>query len=415
VQSRRWSFALVHALAIVAVTLIFVNAAWAKPKFKVLAGVGGGMFSSLTLDAKGNLYGATNGGGAYGDGMIFEVRRRPHGKWSLIVVHDFNGTDGSSPNGGMIFDRAGNLYGTTKGGGATYAGTVFKLTPGRNSVNWTYSILYSFCPEGWGSGCPEGDPPDVGVVMDSAGNLYGTTGGGGSNGYGVAFELTPGSGGWIYSVLYNFCPGGYPCKDGGGTLAGLIFGPGDGLYGTAADGGAYSAGAVFQLSYASGGWYEDLLYSFCSGGFPCKDGGGPGYGLVFDSSGGLYGTANGGANDCGGAGCGAVFELAPNGNGGWIETVLYSFRPGQSGFSPSSGLIFDKGGSLYGTAAGGGLGGCPYGCGVVYKLTPEGGKWKYTVLHKFNGTDGAWPDGVVLDERGNLYGPAYNAVFEITP
>jgi uncharacterized repeat protein (TIGR03803 family) len=200
-RSKQSSFS-VKALTIVALTLLLLSGAWAKPKFRVLHGVYGGMFSGLTLDARGNLYGATNGGGTYGYGMIFELKRQRAGEWSEIVVHNFNGSDGSSPNGGMIFDGAGNVYGTTSGGGATYAGTVFELKPDPYSLSWTYSILYSFCPEGFPSGCPEGDPPDSGVVMDQSGALYGTTAGGGDGNGGVAYELTPGISGWAYTVIH---------------------------------------------------------------------------------------------------------------------------------------------------------------------------------------------------------------------
>jgi len=331
---KRPSFALILALAATAIALSSLPGAWAKPKFKVLAGVSGGMFSSLTLDSSGNLYGVTNAGGTYNDGVIFELKHLSNGNWGEVVVHSFNGDDGLFPNGGMIFDRAGNLYGTTKEGGATNAGTVFELTPGRDSPGWTYSILYSFCPEGWFSGCPEGDPPDAGVVMDHSGNLYGTTGGGGSNGGGVAFELTPDSSGWSYNVLHDFA-GENEGKDGWTPYARLLLGKNGNLYGTTAGGGAYTLGAVFRLRYVSGGWDESLLYSFCPGGFPCKDGAGPGYGLIFDNSGNLYGTTpGGGANNCGEANCGTVFKLTADGNGGWKEKVLYSFRTGGTDSAP---------------------------------------------------------------------------------
>jgi len=417
-RSKPWSFALVQAFLVVGLILVLAPDACAKPKFKVLHTVSGGMFSSLTLDANGNLYGVTNAGGAYNDGTIFELKRRPNGKWSEIVVHSFNDDDGLFPNGGMIFDRAGNLYGTTKEGGATYAGTVFELTPGRDSLGWTYRILYNFCPEGQLSGCPHGGRPQAGVVIDRRGDIYGTAEGG-SNGGGVAYELTPGgSVPWSYSVLHDFGPpnrGG----DGSGPTCPLTLDESANLYGTTGSGGAYNAGTVFELGNTLGGWDENLLYSFCSGGFPCRDGAGPFYGLAFDSAGNFYGTTpGGGANNCSGAGCGAVFRLKPDGNGGWRENVLYSFRPGESGSYADSPVIFDRSGALYGTTAVAGIGGCGgYGCGVIYKLTPGApGKWKYTVLHKFNGADGANPGGgLTLDSKGHLYGTAYSTVFEITP
>jgi hypothetical protein len=142
------------------------------------------------------------------------------------------------------------------------------------------------------------------------------------------------------------------------------------------------------------------------------------HGVVFDRSGNIYGTANGGRNACGGGfPCGVVFRLAPTLNGHWKETVIYDFTNEADGWLPSSGVIFDKAGNLYGTTGVGGIGGCPDGCGVVYRLAlGADGKWQYTALHKFNGSDGAEPGGgLILDGKRNLYGTAYNVVFEITP
>jgi hypothetical protein len=152
-------------------------------------------------------------------------------------------------------------------------------------------------------------------------------------------------------------------------------------------------------------------------GFPCEDGLDAYDGLVFDGLGNLYGTTNqGGSNTCGETHCGTVFKLTPTRTGHWKHTVLYDFPEPANGSNPTSGVIFGKAGNLYGTA-GGGSGSCSGGCGVVYKLTPStGGKWKYTVLHEFTGQDGFYPDGgVVLDGKGNVYGTAYDVVYEITP
>jgi uncharacterized repeat protein (TIGR03803 family) len=192
------------------------------------------------------------------------------------------------------------------------------------------------------------------------------------------------------------------------------------LYGTTFYGGAYGVGSVFRLKRASGGgWKERVLYSFCSAGFPlCKDGLRPYAGVVFDQSGSLYGTTTqGGGNTCGETTCGTVFKLTLTRSGHWKHTVLYAFpNPGNGSF-PTGGVIIDKAGNLYGATVAGGIGGCSGGCGVAYQLTPgANGNWKYTVLHKFTGGDGAQPlGGLILDENGNLYGTAYSVVFEITP
>jgi uncharacterized repeat protein (TIGR03803 family) len=200
------SSSLVNIVASATVVLILVSGAWAKTKFKVLHAVGGGLFSGMALDAKGNLYGATNGGGAHGDGSIFELSKNSKGTWTLTTLHSFTGDggDGAYPIGILIFDSTGNMYGTTQAGGLPpfYAGTVFEMTTG--SGGWTFNLLYSFCPQ---YHCPGGGGSESGLVFDKEGNLYGTTTGGGDQEYGggVVFELTPGlSDGWDESVLYSF-------------------------------------------------------------------------------------------------------------------------------------------------------------------------------------------------------------------
>jgi len=132
VRPRRWS--IVYALALVALTLLLISGAWAQPKYKVLATIDGGLWSGLTFDSKGNLYGVTTGGGDYGVGSIFEMTRNSKGVWTVTTLHSFDGTDGSSPNGDLIFDAAGNLYGTTPDGGAYDGGTVFELSPGSSGA-----------------------------------------------------------------------------------------------------------------------------------------------------------------------------------------------------------------------------------------------------------------------------------------
>jgi uncharacterized repeat protein (TIGR03803 family) len=407
-RSKRFRCAL-NLLVLASLTLSLMPGAWAKPKFKVLAGIPGGLWSGLTFDSKGNLYGVTTGGGDYGVGSIFEMTLNSKGKWSVTTLHSFDGTDGSEPNGGLIFDAEGNLYGTTPDGGVYDVGTVFKLTPG--SAGWTLTVIDNFCPP---YGCPDGGGPLAGLTQDKEGNLLGTARAGLYN-MGVVFQLTPGSDGWNENVLYSF--GSRP-HDGSGPMDAPNFDAQGNIYGTTYRGGANDAGTVFGLERtASSVWEERLLYSFCPGGFPCKGGAGPTAGIALGRSGDIYGTTAGGGAACKGDFCGTVFRLARDKRGQWIHSILYGFLKPEEGFEPITGVVLDKSGNLYGTTAVGGVGACYDGCGVVYKLSPGAGrKWKYTVLHKFSSQAQSPPDGaLILDAKGNLYGTAFSIVYEITP
>jgi uncharacterized repeat protein (TIGR03803 family) len=331
-----------------------------------------------------------------------------------------NCTDGASPYAGVVFDQKGNLYGTAAGGGTgthEQAGVVFKLTPkGKETV------LYNFCEQ---EGCTDGAGPEAGVVFDQKGNMYGTTFGGGIGddpGYGVVFKLTPQG---KYTVLHTF-----EGADGANPAAGLVFDQKGNMYGTTVNGGANGGGAVFKLTPKG---KETVLYSFCAQS-NCADGEWPYAGVALDRKGNLYGTtyAGGAYDHCGAPvsdGCGVVFELTPEGK----ETVLYSFCAQNNcadGVSPWAGLIFDQKGNLYGTTwLGGNNNPCDTGgegCGVVFKLTPEG---KETVLYNFcaqdNCVDGSAPRaGLVFGKRGDLYGttqlggaPSFfgGVVFKLTP
>ncbi len=390
---RRW-------LTILAVAATLAPVAAAKPKFKVLANVPGGLWDGVSLDSKGNLWGVSRGG-AFGYGSVFELIPRPGGNWKLITIHSFySGEEGDSPIGRLIFDPVGNVYGTTLNSPAG-GGTVYELS--RGTAGWSVAVLHDFEIDG-----VDGDHPS-GLVMDAAGNLYGV-GGAGSNGAGVVFELSPGSGGWTEQVLYNF--GNYPYD--AEFPSGIALGGAGDVYGAATTGGKYSwYGAIFELE-KSNSWAESLLWQFDG-----TDGGGAQHGVAFGRPGSLYGTSGGGPanNECYGYPCGIAFKLTWLRRGQWKEAVLYDFSDPLEGFSPSSGLVRAKTGALYGTTGVGGIGNCPDGCGVVYQLSPGAkGKWKYNALHRFDVSDGSMPGGnLAIDDKGNVYGTAYDVVFEVTP
>ena len=240
--------------------------------------------AGLIFDAVGNLYGTTYGGGTYGTGTVFELTPTGGGSWTEKVLHNFNdnGTDGFYPYAGLIFDAAGNLYGTTSQGGTYGDGTVFELTPAAGGV-WTEKVLYSFNANG-----TDGTAPQAGLIFDAAGNLYGTTNQGGTYLSGTVFELTPAGGGvWTETVLHNFNDNG---TDGAYPYAGLIFDGAGNLYGTTDGGGTYFGGTVFELTPAAGGsWTEKVLHNFNPN---STDGYEPYAGLIFDAAGNLYGTTD---------------------------------------------------------------------------------------------------------------------------
>jgi uncharacterized repeat protein (TIGR03803 family) len=413
-QGKTLSIGLRAVLAIIAATL-FVTSTWAAAQERVLLNFNGqdGRLpqAGLIFDAAGNLYGTTEGGGtgsncgAFGCGTVFELTPAAGGGWTETVLYSFGGSpDGADPLAGLIFDAAGNLYGTTGAGGTYDYGTVFELTPAAGG-GWTETVLHNF-----NYNVTDGYYPYAGLILDAAGNLYGTTSQGGTYGYGwgTVFELTPAAGGgWTEKVLHSFPD--YNGTDGTSPYAGLIFDAAGNLYGTTSQGGTYIfRGTVFELTPAAGGgWTETVLHSFGNG----ADADSPQAGLIFDAAGNLYGTTvEGGTGSNCIFGCGTVFELTPAAGGGWTEKVLYSFNAnGTDGYYPYAGLIFDAAGNLYGTTRYGGTSsGCaPYGCGTVFELTPAaGGTWTETVLHNFgNGTDGATPlAGLIFDAAGNLYG-----------
>lgn len=417
------AFAIVFGLLITEAPLFAANAEKVLYSFCALSNCADGDTpeASLIFDAAGNLYGTTFDGGAYGLGSVFQLTPGSGGAWTEKVLYSFcsatNCADGTNPQG-LVFDAAGNLYGTDIAGGVYGYGVVFQLVPSSGGT-WTEKVLYNFNASGTG-----GYYPYSGLIFDATGNLYGTTEWGGAHNYGTVFQLTEGSKGkWKEKVLHSFNNNG---KDGYAPYARLMFDAAWNLYGTTTQGGTSGTGCggqgcgiVFQLTPgAKGKWTEKVLHSFNVTG---KDGYDPWVGLIADSAGNLYGTTNAG----GSSGNGTVFKLSPSAKGKWTEKVLHSFKnDGQDGRNPQAGLIVDAAGNLYGTTFYGGA----YGDGTVFELARKAnGKWSEKVVHSFNWSiyikDGTFPEaGLISDTAGNLYGTTENggnynlgSVFQITP
>jgi uncharacterized repeat protein (TIGR03803 family) len=341
----------------------------------------GGPISGMAIDSSGNLYGTTYGVGScsVGCGSVYKLTKQASGRFVYQTIYKFRGgaSDGENPYGAPILDSAGNIYGTTQNGGG--GGVVYKLSPNANGT-YQETVIHSF----GAFGSNDGSEPFSTLAFDAAGNLYGTTnqGGGGAGG--------------------TFCLNG--------------------------------CGTVFELSPNSdGSWTETVIHSF-PGTKGNTDGQNPHGGVVFDNAGNLWGTTQTGGNlqaclqflDV--SGCGTVFELTPQGNGQWEETTLFEFSGEGTGFNPWDGLVIDAAGNLYGMVTNGGGGN-----GAVFKLTPQsGGGVTETIIHPFKVcgticTDGANPEnGITIDSAGNLYGttdlgggggvPQGNGVvFKLTP
>lgn len=298
---------------------------------------------SLVFDSKGALYGTTASGGVNGDGTVFKLTppATKGGAWTETVLYSFKGgSDGSNPASGLIFDTAGALYGTTSIGGSSNFGTVFKLTPNAKATAWTESILYTF------TGLSDGGKPYAGLALKS-GALYGTTLDGGSSSQGEVFELTPpakSGGAWTQTVLYSFTGG----KDGGKPYAGVVFNSSGSLFSTTGSGGS-GYGTVFSLTPPKKGsttWTESVLYSFgegASGSYPHSR-------VVFDTAGNLYSTT--GVNSSNSGVVFELSPPAKSG-GAWTESVLFAFNGGSDGGDSTAGLAI-SGDTLYGTTSLGG-------------------------------------------------------------
>jgi uncharacterized repeat protein (TIGR03803 family) len=370
-------------------------------------------YAGMVSDSAGNLYGVTNTGGSStncsgfeGCGTVFELSPAGGTTWTQTTIYNFqNLADGSFPFGGLVFDAAGNLYGTNTAGGTYNAGVAFKLSPGSGS-SWTLTPLYSFGQSN------QSVPPSSPLTLDAAGNLYGITLGGGRYFFGSAFKLSNVAGVWKEQILHSFGGPG----DGEKPYGPLVIDRQGNLYGTTLAGGSTTWGVVFELSHQpSGAWTEDLLYTFASGGSPEA-------GLIFDSAHNLYGTTNtGGAH-----GVGGVFRLTrvnQNGNLVWKYIQLYSFTAGADGSNPASPLTFDASGNLYGTDAQP-ANNCQgfYGCWQVFKLSVGStGSWHIAALYPIPAQSDPADASLVLDSSGDIFGTAYDnhyfsgaEVYEVT-
>jgi uncharacterized repeat protein (TIGR03803 family) len=333
---------------------------------------GGGPVDGLLVDAKGSLFGTTSGGGAAGAGTVFLVDT--HG--TQTVLHSFQGgADGATPNGGLIQDAGGTLFGTTTAGGTAGAGTVYSMR------GKTERVLYSFA-----GGTADGATPQAGLVRDASGKLYGTTSAGGASGHGTVYQLIPGKGGtWTEKVLYSFAGG----SDGAVPVGRVALDSAGNLYGTTSEGGTFGSGTVFQLA-AQANWKENILHTFQN----TNDGYTPYAGLVADAAGNFYGAATGGGSNGGGT----IFELSPS-NGSYNFSVLASV-PGWGVSGTFRDVLVQPNGVIYATTHCDGN-----GAGSIFELTQSGGVWTYTLLYNFTGgSDGQFSISNLVLKGNQLYG-----------
>jgi len=386
----RPSTAALISLALLAILLMVPSAQSRAQTFQVIHNFTGGTdgavpLAGLIADRAGNLYGTAAAGGTglfceeYGCGTAFRLKPAGAG-WVFAPLYEFQGgvNDAANPEARMVFAPNGVLYGTTEGGGiqncGTVCGTVFQLTPPPTFCRsvlcpWDETVVYRF------QGGPDAGSPSYGpLVVDQAGNLYGTSINGGSDGYGDVYELARSGSGWSETLISN--------RFTSSPMSGVTFDHAGNLY------GALEAGydtTIYQLSPSGSGWQLNQILTV--------DGQAQA-GVIFDGAGNLYGTTADGET----GGGGTVFELSA---GNWNFSLLYSFS---GNWGPRESLTMDSAGNLYGTTYEDGA----YGRGSVFKLTPSAGGWVYTDLHDFTGgSDGSAPiSNVVIDARGNLYGSA---------
>lgn len=370
-------------------------------------GAGGGLEGTT-------MRGGTNGTCGSGCGTIFRLSHNAKG-WNETTLWSFDLTHGAYPSYPLVADSSGNLFGATDVGGAL--GVAYGLSHGAHG--WQLRDLHNF------TGGRDGAQPRSSLIFDKHGDLYGTTvsgGTGGSGGGGTVYELIPSGSSWTEKILHRFTP----YSDGASPQAPVVFGRDGSLYGTTSYGGNQACpsgcGVVFRLKPSGKGrWEESVLHAFNG-----ADGDTSVAGLVADAAGNLYGSTNEGGNSGCYGGCGVLFELTRGAHRSWSFSVIHYFMV-KAGGGPSGNMAFDTAGNLYGTTViGGNTNACPQqiGCGVVFKLAPGSNHhWKYGVLHIFdNSPDGALATGLAMSGNGKLYGTTIGGgslglgtVFEVTP
>lgn len=434
----------ISLIPLLALTLAL--AMFAKPAFAAggheqvvysLSGFGNlGLNGALVADKAGNLYGTGNFGNVAPCycGLVYELSppAAAGGAWTATMIYAFKGEnddDGANPYGTLIFDKHGNLYGTTQAGGTNNSGTVFELSPPPSPRgSWTETVLYIFPGDG-----SQGDWPEGNLVFDAQGNLYGTTSIGGSVsslpcylGCGVFFQLlapaTPG-GAWTMGANHSF---GTTAGDGMQPTNDVIFRNGA-IYGITQSGGSgsctYGCGTIFEFVVSNNQINEQILYSI----EPEDNAWASFGGLIFDPKGNMYGTTRQGGNLCAASiyeTCGTVFELSPPTSGtGWTFSTLYLFTGGLDGGNPYDTLFRDGSGNFYGTANIGGWNNRnSRNNGTVFKLSPPtgSGTWTETTLHDFTGPangDGGTPLAGLIEVHNTLFGTATAGadVFAVAP
>jgi uncharacterized repeat protein (TIGR03803 family) len=384
----------------------------------------------LLVNSNGTLYGATRGGGSgscsYGCGTIFQLTPPPvtGSTWTQTLLFSFDGQDGQHPQGGLVMDQSGNLYGVTPEIQIRRLlhGTVFQLQPpSAPGGAWTQETLHIF-----GRNSGDGSVPSS-LVLGNNGELYGTTQLGGTacssyGGCGTVFEVKPPAtlgGTWSETVLYSF---GSQTNDGVSPFSAPAIDASGNLYGATGLGGSHSQGTVWRLARPvtpGGAWRETVLYSFTG-----QNGDGIfANGVILGHDGVLYGTtAGGGVYMCNfpapQLGCGTIFQLSPpaTSNGAWTETVLYSFT-GQNGdgFAPSAAPGQGPNRVLFGTTSYGGS----HNVGTIYQLRPPaapGGAWRESVLYSLGAATGINPyTPLIVSNAGVFFGTTQSAVFQLVP
>ncbi|MGA2902428.1 MAG: choice-of-anchor tandem repeat GloVer-containing protein [Candidatus Korobacteraceae bacterium] len=410
-ESRRISASLVPALVLFAMCAATASA---QNHYQVLYNFGSSYNDAYapeappTLAPDGSLYGTTAGGGGdgcngYGCGTAYHLVRNSDGTWSLSIIHSFNGQDGWQPSAPVALDQLGDVYVPVYESWPFGYGTLVELLP-QSGGQWSEVALHDFS----GTGNDSSPGP---VLVKAPGNVYGVT-------YGQLLDIN--SAGELYNSLgtanhLTIVHAFEVNPNDGMTPTGLVFDSSGNIFGTTCGGGAYRSGTVFELTprQQGTGWNEKILYSFKGG---QTDTYCPSPGPIFDSAGNLYGMTY----DGGPANQGAVFKLAPNGDGTWTETIIYGFQGINDGDGPTGGLAIDQHGNLYGAAFAAGQ----FNSGTIFQLSPSSnGNWTFRVLYSFpDPQQGIDPLGVVLDRSGNLYGTTelggqygVGVAFELSP